>query len=188
VVVEDVKVKSRKGKRRWNKNFSPIEVGKNWFYTEIRKFAKLWKRAGWQTADTRKMLGLRKNSNKMAMDWDAHCVDAWCLAYDIVGGDSAPDDTQMLHLTQIPFRRRELHMLQPAKGGERRENGGTRSHGFKRGSLVRHPKHGVTYVGGAIGDRISLHTTDMGKRITKTAKPEGLRLLTYNNWRARFLR
>ncbi len=40
-VVEDVKTKTLKGKRRWNKSFSPLEVGKKWFYRELRKLSKL---------------------------------------------------------------------------------------------------------------------------------------------------
>jgi hypothetical protein len=186
-VVENIKAKTKKGARRWNSNFSPLEVGKNYFYDEIRKFATLWTREGWETAETRKSLGLKKNHNKMALAWDAHCVDAWCLAYDIIGGDGAPDDKQMVHLTAIPFRRRQLHMLQPAKGGKRREHGGTRSHGFKRGSLMRHPTYEVTYIGGAKDDFVSLHTIDTGKRLTQKAKPKDLKFLTYNDWRVRLL-
>lgn len=32
VVVEDVQAKTRKGQRRWNKNFSPVQVGKEHLY------------------------------------------------------------------------------------------------------------------------------------------------------------
>jgi hypothetical protein len=187
VVVEDVKATSRKNGKKWNRNFSPIECGKQWFYDQILKLGKLWIREGWQTAETRNMLGLKKNKNKMSLTWDAHCVDAWCLTYDIIGGDSVPDDTQMLYLTFIPFRRRQLHLFQPAKGGIRRSHGGTRSCGFKRGSLVRHPKYGVTYVGGTMNSRISLHSIETGNRLTQCAKPEDLKFLAYNGRRARLL-
>ena len=37
VVVENVKAKTWKNARKWNKNFSPIEVGKNFFREEIKK-------------------------------------------------------------------------------------------------------------------------------------------------------
>ena len=59
--------------------------------------------------------------------------------------------------------------------------------GFKRGSVVRHPKHGVTYVGGASEGRISLHSLETGKRLCQNAKPADIRFLTYSTWRARFL-
>jgi hypothetical protein len=185
--VEDIKAVTKKGKRQWNKNFSPLEVGKEYFYAEIRKFAKLWTREGYQTAETRKFLGLRKTSDKMAMSWIAHCVDAWCLAYDVIGGDDAPDDTQVLHVTPFAFRRRQLHLLQPAKGGKRREHGGTRSLGYRRGSYVRHPKYGVTYVGGTMDDRVSLHSIVSGKRLTQSARPDQLKFLAYSSWRAQLL-
>jgi len=35
-VVEDIAATTKKGKRRWNTSFSPLEVGKHWFYQELR--------------------------------------------------------------------------------------------------------------------------------------------------------
>jgi hypothetical protein len=37
VVVEDIKAIAKKGKRRWNASFSPLEVGKQWFYNQVRE-------------------------------------------------------------------------------------------------------------------------------------------------------
>ena len=37
VVAEDIKAWTRKGSKRWNSSFSPLEVGKQWFYDEIEK-------------------------------------------------------------------------------------------------------------------------------------------------------
>ena len=61
------------------------------------------------------------------------------------------------------------------------------SHGFKRGSLVRHPKHGVSYVGGKLKDRVSLHSLGTGKRLCQNAKPSDCKFLAYNTWRTCFL-
>jgi len=36
-VSEDVKTTTRKNQRRWNQNFSPLEVGKQYFYSELEK-------------------------------------------------------------------------------------------------------------------------------------------------------
>ena len=36
-VVEGIKATSKKGHKRWNKSFSPLEVGKIWFYEEVSK-------------------------------------------------------------------------------------------------------------------------------------------------------
>jgi len=54
---------------------------------------------------------------------------------------------------------------------------------FKRGSLVKHTKLGLTYVGGYSKDRISLHSLKTSKRVTKSAKPEEIKFLTYSSWR-----
>jgi hypothetical protein len=54
------------------------------------------------------------------------------------------------------------------------KSGGSR---FKRGSLVKHPKHGFCTIGGTVGDRISLHNLG-GKRLCQNAKPRDIKLLT----------
>src|SRR5260370_10106127 len=39
-VVEDIRAETHKGKwGKWNSNFSPLEVGKLWFYTALHKLA-----------------------------------------------------------------------------------------------------------------------------------------------------
>src|ERR1700682_3517068 len=38
-VVEDVAAVTKKGKRRWNRSFAALEVGKRWFYEELGKLA-----------------------------------------------------------------------------------------------------------------------------------------------------
>jgi hypothetical protein len=57
--------------------------------------------------------------------------------------------------------------------------------GLKRGSWVKHPKFGLTYIGGTTHGRISLHSLETGKRLTQNAKPEDCSLLTYTSWRIR---
>src|SRR3989304_749474 len=37
IVVEDIKAWSKKNQKKWNSSFSPLEVGKKWFYQEVRK-------------------------------------------------------------------------------------------------------------------------------------------------------
>src|SRR5207302_2767715 len=49
VVVEDIQAKI-KGKPRWDIAFSPLEVGKQWFYGEVRKLARLHTFEGHETA------------------------------------------------------------------------------------------------------------------------------------------
>jgi hypothetical protein len=185
-VVEDIKAKT-KGQRRWDVMFSPLEVGKNWFYGELGRLAPVETRQGWETKQLRDLHGLKKSKSKMAEKFSAHCVDSWVLANEVTGGHLKPDNERMLLVTPLRFHRRQLHRLQPEKGGIRRLYGGTRSHGFKRGSLVRHPKHGVSYIGGMLKDRVSLHGLRDGKRLCQNAKPSDCKFLAFNTWRTRFL-
>ena len=87
VCVEDIKARTIERAKKWNQSFGPLEVGKQWFYTEIRKRWELRTLQGWQTQEIRALLGLKKSSKKLAETFDAHCVDSWCLAYHSVGGD-----------------------------------------------------------------------------------------------------
>ena len=182
VVVEDIMAKTFKGGKRWNEMFSPIEVGKQYFYSAIKERFALHLFKGYETADMRSKLGLKKCSNKMSPRFEAHCVDSWVLAHSVVGGPL--DNTSLLVVTPLRFHRRQLHAMVPQKGGVRREYGGTRSLGFKRGSLVKHPKWGLSYVGGTMEGRVSLHNIEDGKRLCQNAKPDDIKFLTYNTWRA----
>lgn len=185
-VVEDVQATTTRGKR-WNASFSPLEVGKRWFYEELRKLGRVETKQGWETAQLRARYGLKKISNKTADTFSAHAVDAWCLANSWLEGQTQPEQTHILCLTPLRFHRRQLHRLQPEAGGIRKPYRGTRSLGFKRGSLVKHPKWGLAYVGGYLKERISLHSLQSGKRLTQQAKPSDCTFLTYNSWRARLL-
>ena len=186
-VVEDIAATTREGQRKWNASFSPLEVGKKWFYAELGKLGRVETKQGWETAALRDGLGLKKSAKKMAETFSAHAVDSWVLANWFTGGHAKPDNESLLAVTPLRFHRRQLHRLQPEAGGKRKPYGGTRSEGFTRGSLVTHPKHGLTYIGGGINGRVSLHQIATGKRLTQNAKPQDVNFLTYNTWRTRFL-
>jgi RRXRR protein len=85
VVVEDIKAATR-GKKRWDQSFSPLEGGKRCFYAELGKLAPVQTKQGFEAKELREQLGLKKPNRKMAAVWEAHCVDAWVLAYSAVGG------------------------------------------------------------------------------------------------------
>jgi hypothetical protein len=182
-VVEDIAAMTKPGKRRWNTSFSPLEVGKHWFYTELSKLAEFKRYQGYETTQERNALGLKKSKAKLADTFEAHCVDSWVLANLWVGGHTEPDNKAMLYLVPLRFHRRQLHRLQPEKGGIRKSYGGTISLGLKRGSYVKHPKYGLVYVGGTTNGRISLHSLETGKRLTQNAKPEDCGFVTYSSWR-----
>jgi hypothetical protein len=183
-VVEDVKAATKNGQSRWNKSFSPLEVGKSWFYGELRKFGDVALKQGWETKQLRDQLGLKKTSRKLAEVFEAHCVDSWVLANDSVGGHEKPDNTKLTRVVPLRFHRRMLHRMVPSKGGIRPPYGGTRSMDLKRGSLVKHPELGMTYIGGSSHSRLSLHSLKTGYRLTTSATKKDCRFYGYGSWRA----
>jgi hypothetical protein len=181
-VVEDVKAETRKGQRRWNVSFSPLQVGKAWFYSELSRLAPVTIVQGHETAQMRQELGLCKSSRKDEESFWPHCVDSWVLAASAVGG-AVPEDTRIVRIAPLRFRRRSLHLRQPAKGGVRKRNGGTVSLGLRRGTQVLHPRFGFCYVGGHMRGRLSLHSMHNGQRLTQHARPEELTVLAPCSWR-----
>ncbi len=191
-VVEDIKAKAWKNGKKWNTMFSPISVGKQWFYAELRAIAILETRSGNDTYEMRQSLGLKKSQNKLSNKFDAHCVDSWVLANWYVLGHSQPDNTNLIEIIPLEFHRRQLHRLQHQAGHVRPRYGGTISAGFKRGSIVKHPKHGICYVGGWTSSptkfdptrkTISLHSLKTGKRLAQNAVTCDCKFQTYNSWR-----
>ena len=184
VCVEDIKARTVPSAKKWNQSFSPLEVGKQWFYTEIRKRWALLTLQGWQTKEIRDRLGLKKSSKKLAETFDAHCVDSWCLAYHTVGGDhSTPDNTDIFCISPIPIRRRELHRQNPQKGGKRPRYGGTvLRDGLIKNTLIKHVKHGLTRLAGINAKGLfSIYSLE-GKRLTTGAKRTDFQVLTRLNF------
>jgi hypothetical protein len=171
--IEDICAAPKKGAKRWNANFSPLEVGKQYLYGHLRDlFGSLTLYQGPETSQFRQVLGLVKSKDKLAETFSAHCVDSWVLVHQTLGSlKSTPENTRLQCVVPIELHRRQLHWTRFRKGHKRPRYGGTRSLGFKRGSLVVHPKWGLTYVGGHTEKTISLHSVRTGKRLTKTAYP-----------------
>ena len=181
VCVEDIKARSIARAKKWNQSFSPLEVGKQWFYTEIEKRWKLLTLQGWQTQEIRERLGLKKSSKKLAETFDAHCVDSWCLAYHVVRGEGVVDNTDIFCISPIPIRRRELHRQNPQKGGKRPRYGGTTWNGLVKNTLVRHLKYGLTRISGFGKQGIALYSLE-GKRLCQNAKARDFKVLTRLNF------
>ena len=189
VVVEDVKAVTKKGKRRWNRNFSPLEVGKNWFYEQIRGMGlELSVFGGYVTKQLRDYYHQKKTPQKSKKTFESHAVDAWVLAAG-VAGTKEPTEKGIYYWIPLRFHRRQLHRLQPSKGGIRSPYGSTRSHGLKRGTLVDHVKYGITFVGGMQqnAERVSLVEPKTSRRLTQGAKIPDLRILTTIAWRTQFI-
>ena len=182
-IVEDIKAKS-KGKKKWDQSFSPLEVGKNWFYEELRKFGCVYLKQGWETKQLRDAVGLKKTSHKLSEVFEAHCVDSWVLANDLVGGHILPDNKRILFIAPIVLHRRQLYFLNVLKNGIRKTFGSTRSIGFKRGSLVKYKNVKFTYIEGFTKGAISLHLLTTGKRFSRIAKPCDIKFKSYNIWKS----
>ncbi|MYA69641.1 hypothetical protein F4009_15860 [Candidatus Poribacteria bacterium] len=183
VCVEDIKAETKQYQKQWNQSFSPLEVGKQWFYTEVRKRWELFTVEGWQTKEIRDRLGLKKSSKKLSETFEAHCVDSWCLAYHTVGGQSIPDNTAIFCIAPIPIRRRELHRQNPQKGGKRPRYGGTMCLGISKNTLVKHVKHGLLRVTGFDKEGLNLSELGSAKRVVRNAKQGTYRVLRKLNFR-----
>jgi hypothetical protein len=185
-VVEDIKAETRKGQRRWNRNFSPLEVGKQYFCSQLRSTGlKVETRTGTETRDLREKFILKKISDKSRPVFESHCVDAWCLAASITGAHH-PTTKGLYYIVPLRWHRRQLHRLEPDAGGIRRRYGGTVSLSFKKGTLVKHVKYGLCYVGGTLKGRISLHDLKTGRRLAQNAKIQNLKALTRIAFRTQF--
>ena len=186
VCVEDIKAVAKQYQKKWNQSFSPLEVGKQWFYAEIRKRWTLLTLQGFETKDIRDMLGLKKSAKKLSETFNAHCVDSWCLAYHAVGGSEIPDTTDIFCISPIPIRRRELHRQNPQKGGKRPRYGGTvLMDGLRKNTLVKHVRHGLTRLAGINAkDLFSIYSLE-GKRLTTGAKRTDFQVLTRLNFNYR---
>ncbi len=191
VVVEDVQAMTRRGKGgKWNGSFSPVQVGKEHLYRLVREMGlHLHTQQGWQTKALREQYGLKKTKRKSQQSFDSHAVDSWVLAASVSGAER-PTCTRLCYMVPAVLKRRKLHLLQASKGGKRRPEGGTRSLGLKRGTLVRHKTYGVCSVGGFDRKKqtVSLHDYRTNKRLTQAAKVEACRVLAWVAFRSWFVK
>jgi len=179
IIIEDVKAKSHKEEKNWNKSFSPLQTGKNYAYKQFRELGSFTLIYGFDTAKFRDKYGLTKIYEKLSDKFEAHCVDSWCIANSIYEGKL--DNKEILRAIPIMFYKRQLHVFNFVKGGRRKNFGGTRSLGFKRGSFIKHPKYGIAIIGGTRCGKLTLWCPKTKKRLTKVAKPEDCKFLSYNN-------
>ena len=183
--VEDVCSELRKGEKWRNSNFSPVMAGKNYLYNSLRERGyKVVTYTGREVAAERKRLGLPKTPNKLSNDFSAHCVDSWVLANLALGiPHTHPEMKEVMVLKPIPIVRRQLHKFIPQKGGRRPRYGGTMSEGYKKGTLMFHPKYGKVYLGGNDGKgRVTVHSYVFGDRLAQNVKLEDCRIVAHSPW------
>jgi hypothetical protein len=186
IVVEDIKAKTWKGSKKWNRSFSPLEVGKVWFYEGVSNLGNLTVKQGYDTFEKRNLLGLKKSSKKLDETFNAHNVDSWVLA-SFITGKTVVDNKVLFRVIPLQLHRRQLHRFEPGTGGVRVPYGGTQSCGFRRGSVVSHTELGMVYVGGTMNGKISLHDLKSGKRLTQNGSCNDVKFLYFNPWRTQFL-
>jgi hypothetical protein len=185
--VEDVHAETRKGGTSWNAAFSPVQVGKEHLYRQLKEMGLvLHLYPGIVTSQLRTRYGLTKSHQREQQDFNSHAVDAWVLAAS-VSGAQASTCTRLWYVVPTRLHRRQLQRLQAGKGGLRTPYGGTMSLGLKRGTLVRHPRHGLCIVGGydRVKARISLHAYRSNRRLTQNAHLADCRIysvLAFRSW------
>lgn len=181
VAVEDVQAITHSGTGKpWNQAFSPVHVGNEHLYHLLKQQGLLLHLyTGIVTKQLRAQYGLSKTRQKDAPTFSSHAVDAWVLAATTSGAHT-PTSTRVWYGVPHQLHRRQLHRLEAGKGGVWKPYGGTRSLGFKRGTLAQHPAYGRCTVGGYDRDkqRISLHAYKTTKRLTQRAKPAECHRLT----------
>ncbi|MGL5872576.1 MAG: RRXRR domain-containing protein [Xenococcaceae cyanobacterium] len=169
-VKADVDLTFGRKKARSGKGFSAVMVGQKWAIQQLNKIAPVVTKFGWQTSNLRKHLGLPKQKqNKKDATHATHAVDGITLAatqfidylpFENFGcrghawfGKVEITDAPFLVIRRPPRSRRQLHLMLPAKGGNRRKYGGTITrHIFRKGDYVEAIKAGITYRGWCSGD------------------------------------
>lgn len=181
----DVDLTSGRKKARSGKGFSAVMIGQKWMLNQLEQLAPVTAIYGYQTANTRRYLGLTKNkTDKSQAEFNTHAVDGVAIAashfveyrqYHQVNesggnwfGSVAITPASFFVICRPPYSRRQLHLMVPAQGGIRRKYGGsTTRHGVRKGDLVNSPK-GIGYVSGDTEKQISVSNANW-KRLGQIA-------------------
>jgi len=177
-VGEDIAAPTKKGQRRWNASFSPLDVGKQRFCEQIKRLTLLRLVQSYETHALCEQWGLRKTGKKLAETFAAHCVAAFVLARNAVGGTTPPDNRRLVCVAPCIWPRRQLHRFQPE---------GMLSQGITRSTLIVHPRWSKATVGGTMDGRLSLHDPSTNRRLTQTAQVSDCTLLKLLRWRTRLI-
>lgn len=165
IVYEYVKAKTLPGC-----SFSPVQIGQKWAIEQLSKIAPVVTKFGWQTSNLRQHLGLHKQKlNKKEAIPATHAVDGITLAasqfVDYLPFENSQGhghcwqgkvkitDALFFVIRRPPISRRQLHLMLPSKGGNRRKYGGTTTrHNVRKGDFVEGVKGGIKYQGWCSGD------------------------------------
>ncbi len=163
-------------KARGTQSFSPVMVGQQWQMDRIVRRWPLIPRRGWETAQLRFALDLKKTSKKAQRSPASHAVDGVALAsshfLQYVSYETATEHGQhwegTCRVTDAPFAviqrpllfRRALHFQNPLARGQRKRKGGTVTpYGVRKGDWVEATQAEKTvcgYISGYTTGKLSL--------------------------------
>ncbi|AFZ02112.1 RRXRR domain-containing protein [Calothrix sp. PCC 6303] len=184
IVIEEVEAKG-------SKSFSPVMVGQRFQINRLSEIASIKLKKGWETSNLRKHLGMHKEKTDKSLQIpETHAVDAITLAssefvkYKSFEGKNTRGaswvgnvsitESQFTIVRRPPISRRQLHLMVPTKGGNRRKYGGTTTrHGFRKGDYVKATQGKKTFFGWVSGDtetKVSVSDADWKRLGQCTAK------------------
>ncbi len=184
--VEDIKAMTLKGKKQWNIAFSPLEVGKEYFYAQIILLFPnivLIKTSGIKTSQHRKARGFAKTSKKLEYTWAAHNSDSHSLA-ELALQENVEPYFGLYKIEFLQSYRRQLHRQNFQKDGKRPAYGTTISAGIPRGSIMRDlTNQKLYYLGGySKPGFVAIQCIATKQRIKQFKKILELKLLYYSNY------
>ncbi|MBI5871598.1 RRXRR domain-containing protein [archaeon] len=134
VALEDVKFNHRD--KKWGKNFSTVEIGKQRIKDYIRArvgTGYLIMFSGMDTQEFREKNSLHKSSDKSSKQFYSHCVDSFVIANELSNANLNEDITYVDDTYK--YVRRRLHDTQPAKGGIREKYSTGNFKGIRKGTM-----------------------------------------------------
>ena len=133
VALEDVRFNH--SKKRYGRNFSTVEIGKQRIKDWISQRVYLQLFSGYDTQDCRERYGYSKSGDKSSETFNSHCSDALALAAEIGPQQhTEPGAFLIADDTYRPVRRR-LHDTQPSKGGIREKYSTGNFRGIRKGTI-----------------------------------------------------
>ena len=164
-----------------NIGYNPMRKGKEYFYNALKDLKDLIVVDSEDVAKWRNSISIDKSkSNKTRVSFFKHCIDSWVLAWFVTNCPfgSGPIFKEVMALEPIDLQRRVF----PEKNSPSKCQ---TSYPFKRGALISHQKHGLSYIGdhpehpsyGAI------RSIEDGSLFSRYINPSECEFLCFTSWR-----
>jgi hypothetical protein len=177
VAVEDVKFNHKA--KKWGKNFSTVEIGKQKLFNHIRKIVgteNLILFSGMDTQAFRKKLELTKSQDKSSKTFHSHCADSFAIANEL--SNAIPNKNLVYVDDNYRAIRRKLHDTQFTKGNIRAKFSTGNFKGIRKGTMCEYGQ----IVGGTKNQAwyCDFEKQDNGRKIYQKGK-----MLNKINWLSR---